>query len=54
MKPKIPLIDGDEVDAFSKKARKFLNFRPGVRKKSKKSFWKRFRKKMKEDINNDI
>jgi hypothetical protein len=43
-KPIVPLKSGDEVDAFSRKARKWLSFKPGTRKEIKHRFWRRARK----------
>jgi hypothetical protein len=41
------LKSGDEVDAVSQRARKFLGFRPGERKAVKRKLNKRFRKETK-------
>jgi hypothetical protein len=40
----VPLKSGDEVDAFSRRARKWLSFKPGRRKEIKSKFWRRARK----------
>jgi hypothetical protein len=44
MKPLVPLKSADEVDAFSRKARKWLSFKSGTRKEIKHRFWRRARK----------
>ena len=44
MKPIVPLKSADEVDTFSRKARKWLSFRAGQRKEIKRKFWRRARK----------
>jgi hypothetical protein len=43
----VPSNSGDEVDAFSRKARKWLSFRSGQRKEIKHKFWRRARKILK-------
>jgi plasmid stabilization system protein ParE len=40
---RIPFISGDEQDALTK-AKKYLTWRPGERKKLKRAYNKRFRK----------
>ncbi len=53
MKPLIPLKGGDEVDAFSRRARRILRFSAGVRKMLKRKFWKRFRHEAKAYVTTD-
>jgi hypothetical protein len=43
MKGEIPMVSGDEQDALGG-WRKYLKFRPGIRKRIKRSFRKRVRK----------
>lgn len=43
------LKGGDEWDAFSRKARKFLRFKPGIRAAIKRRFWKRVRAYARKD-----
>jgi len=47
---KIPLKGGDEYDALTK-ARKFYRFAPGIVKKIKRKYNKRFRKEGKLNVN---
>ena len=42
--PVVPLRNGDEVDAFSRRARRWLSFKAGQRKEIKRKVWKRARK----------
>ena len=51
MNKRIPMKGGDEYDALSK-SRKFLRWKSGQVKKSKRAYNKRFRKYSKE-INNE-
>ena len=53
MKHDIPMIDGDEVDAFSKR-HGHLAWKPGERKQIKRKFNKRSRRKQKEELNAKI
>ena len=46
---RIPTKGGDEVDAFSKRARKWLSWRPGQRKHLKRKYNKRFRQLWKRE-----
>lgn len=43
MKPRRKL-NGDETDAFSRRARKWLKWRPGVRKKIKQLYNRKLRR----------
>lgn len=54
-KERIPLKGGDEFDALST-ARKYYVYlsHPGVAKKIKQRYNKRFRKKQKQDIKKDL
>lgn len=45
-----PMIDGDEVDAFSRRARKWLSFRPGERARIKRKFNRRVRAKGRREL----
>lgn len=40
---RIPMRDGDEMDAFSKRTRKFLTFSRGYLRQIKRRYNKRFR-----------
>ena len=44
MKTRIKMISGDEFDALSKRAKNHFHWKPGVRKKIKRSYNKRLRK----------
>ena len=50
MKHDIPMVDGDEMDAFSKR-HGHLRWKPGERKQIKRKFNKRSRRKQKEKLN---
>lgn len=41
--PDIPTIDGDEIDALSRKARHWLRWRPGERRAVRRKYWRRSR-----------
>jgi hypothetical protein len=47
------MVSGDEFDAFSRKARAVLSFRPGERKAIKRKFWKRQRADSNLRVRND-
>lgn len=49
MTMRVKLISGDEQDALSKKAKQYYNWKPGVRKKIKREYNKRFRKSFRFD-----
>jgi hypothetical protein len=42
---RIPLRSGDEYDALTR-WRRYLDFRPGERKRVKHGYWRRFRRKV--------
>ena len=44
VKTRIKMISGDEYDALSKKAKNYLHWKPGERKKIKRGYNKRLRK----------
>lgn len=44
-------VDGDEQDAFSKKARRLLVSKPGKWKAAKRASAKRLRSKIKKELN---
>lgn len=53
MKGEIPMRGGDEYDALTG-WRKYLKFRPGVRKRIKKGFKKRVRKFVKAILRKEV
>lgn len=52
MKNEIPLIDGDEQDCLTS-WRKFLHIKRGQVKRVKRKYWKRLRKKVKEELRHE-
>jgi hypothetical protein len=50
----ISMKGGDEMDAFSLRARKIMSFGSGVKAYSKRRYWKRARKVAKVEVGNEI
>ena len=50
VEPKEPPNDGDECDAFSRRARKVLSWRAGVRSWFKRKNRRRSRRRLNEDM----
>lgn len=44
-------LDGLETDAFSRRARRILKFRPGEKRKAKAKFWRKRRVEERSDLN---
>jgi hypothetical protein len=53
MKPIVPTKGGSEEDAFSRRARKLLSFRPGERNYLKRKYNKRTRKTLRLENENE-
>lgn len=56
MKHKIPMADGDEVDAFCKYSRRIIIalVRPGVAKKAKRKYNRRERRALNRNLDEQI